>query len=89
VRRWPGNGSALAATKIVSQATGDTWRKRWLAAPGAEWPRHEDYDGLDAQTTALDGVFDVGGVRLAYPADPDGPPDEVARCRCSLLFVGE
>jgi hypothetical protein len=29
----------------------------------------------------------VGGVELAHPADPDGPPDEVARCRCVLLFV--
>jgi hypothetical protein len=36
---------------------------------------------------ALDGFFGAGGTRLAYPADPDGPPGKIARCRCTMLFV--
>lgn len=63
------------------------YRKRWLTAPGAPFPRHEEYEGLDGQTVELDAVFDVGGSLLQYPGDPDGPPDEVCNCRCTLVYV--
>jgi hypothetical protein len=82
------NGSALAATQIVAQATGGGYSKRWLTAPGADYPRHEDYEGLDGQIVALNEAFDVGGDALQFPGDPDGPPHAVCRCRCTLLFVG-
>lgn len=91
------NGSSLAATKIVDDEVtssgegpddgGGAYMKRWLTAPGASFPRHEDYEGLDGQTIPLEATFDVGGAPLQYPGDPDGPPDEVCNCRCTLVYI--
>lgn len=83
------NGGSLAATKIVSQETGDSYAKVWMTAPGAAHPRHEDYDGLDGQTVDLDSSFDVGGSQLNFPGDPDGDPGEVINCRkrCTMSYT--
>ncbi len=81
------NGGSLAATQIFAGATGDAYQKSWMTAPGAPHPRHEDYEGLDGQTVNLDEYFDVGGLSLMYPGDPDGDGGEVANCRCALQYV--
>lgn len=81
------NGGSLAATQLVSSATGSAYEKSWLTAPGAPHPRHELYEGLDGQTVALDEKFDVGGSALSYPGDPDGDAGEVINCRCSMRYV--
>jgi hypothetical protein len=83
------NGGAVAATKIVANATGDTYWKRWAVAPGAEWPRHEDVPELDGQVRALDAPFDVDGEQMMYPGDPAGTPENVCRCRRVVLFANE
>ncbi len=84
------NGGSLAASQIVSDASGATGEGRmlkvWLTAEGAVWPRHEEYDDLDGQTQELDAPFDVGGEELMFPGDPDGPPEEVCNCRCALAY---
>jgi hypothetical protein len=80
-------GGQLAATKIVAEATGEPYLKIWRTAPGAEYPRHELYEGLDGQTVEIDATFIVGADLLKYPGDPDGEPGEVCNCRCSLEFV--
>jgi histidinol phosphatase-like PHP family hydrolase/2'-5' RNA ligase/predicted ABC-type ATPase len=81
------NGGDVAAARIVGDATGTEYLKRWLTAPGAEHPRHEDYDGLDGQTVGLDEPFDVGGESLMYPGDPAGSPEEICNCRCTCVMV--
>lgn len=81
------NGGSLAAVSIVGDAAGISYWKVWMTAPGAQFPRHEDYDGLDGQTVSLDDVFDVGGAQLQFPGDPDGPADEVINCRCALGYT--
>jgi 2'-5' RNA ligase len=80
------NGGSLAATQIVSSATGDGYFKEWMTAAGAKYPRHEDYDGLDGQEQPLDGYFDVGDNQLQHPGDPDGDPGETINCRCSMSY---
>lgn len=82
------NGGSLAAVQIVSNATGETYKKTWLTAPGAPNPRHEDYEDLDGQEQPLNGYFDVGGFNLQHPGDPDGPPSEVCNCRCTMTYDG-
>lgn len=81
------SGGSHAAMQIVAEETGIEYQKVWLTAPGADHPRHEEYDDLDGQTVALDDYFDVGGAKLAYPSDPDGPPEETIQCRCTLSYV--
>lgn len=80
------NGGSLAAVQIVSDATGAKYTKVWLTSPGAQYPRHEDYDGLDGQTVDLDGSFDVGGDALEFPGDPSGSAEEVCNCRCTMVY---
>ncbi len=82
------NGGSLAATQIYDQSVpgGSGLMKSWLVSPGAKFPRHEEYDGLDGQTTTLDGYFDVGGFQLQFPGDPDGPPEEICQCRCTMIY---
>lgn len=80
------NGGSLAATQIVQDVTKVGYDKVWLTAPGAKYPRHEDYEGLDNQKTVLDGFFDVGGEQLQFPGDPNGSPEEVCNCRCTMVY---
>jgi hypothetical protein len=82
------NGGSLAATKIAAGVANATATKTWMTAPGAVYPRHEDYEGLDGQTVGLDELFDVGGSELQYPGDPDGDPGETINCRCTLEYSG-
>lgn len=94
------NGGSLAATRIIDDALSAArdagepdaqdfvgYQKTWMTAEGAHFPRHETYEGLDGQTVALEQPFDVGGMQLMYPGDPDGPPEEVCNCRCSVSYV--
>lgn len=81
------NGGSVAATQIVSEATGVEFTKTWHTSEGAQYPRHEDYDGLDDQTVGLDEYFDVGGFALNFPGDPDGPAEEICNCRCTVLYT--
>lgn len=83
------NGGSLAATQIVQEVTGVGYRKEWLTADGAKYPRHADYDGLDGQVQNLEDPFDVGGVQMMHPADPDGPPEEVCNCRCTMAYTDQ
>jgi HK97 family phage portal protein len=64
-------------------------KKKWLTAPGAFHPRHENYQGLNGQTVALDDYFTVGLAQLQYPGEPGGPPEEVIQCRCAMLSLKE
>lgn len=81
------NGGSLAATQMIASELGIGYSKSWLTADGAKYPRHEDYEGLDGQTVALDEAFDVGGNALQFPGDPDGDVEDVANCRCTLVYV--
>lgn len=82
------NGGSLAAVQIVQSVTGDSYQKVWLTAPGARYPRHEDYEDLDHQSVGLADYFDVGGAQLQFPGDPAGPPEEVIQCRCAIAYSG-
>lgn len=83
------NGASLAATQMVEDVTGTTYFKTWMTAPGARFPRHEDYEGLDGQEVGLDEEFDVGGFPMDHPADPDGPAEEVCNCRCTMSYTDQ
>jgi hypothetical protein len=81
------NGGSLAATQLVASVTGQKYNKVWHTAPGARYPRHEDYAGLDGQTVPQDATFEVGGDQLQFPGDPNGEPGETINCRCTLTYA--
>lgn len=54
------------------------------------WRAHADertrdtHKAADGQLRGSDGKFQVGAVRLAFPGDPTGPPEETINCRCHI-----
>ena len=43
------------------------------------------HDLIDGQVRAIDESFDVGGVALRFPRDPQGPPKETVNCGCTSM----
>lgn len=59
-------------------------RNMWLATHDGR--TRESHSLLDGQIRELDEEFSNG---LMYPGDPDGEPEEVCNCRCSLVAFTE
>lgn len=74
------SAGSLAAVQMVDSVSGGGHLKRWAVAPGAKYPRHENYPDLGGQTVALDAYFEVGDAQLQFPSDPSGPPEECCNC---------
>jgi HK97 family phage portal protein len=62
---------------------------RWLAA--IDERTRDTHVAAHGQGRRLNQMFDVGGTKLAYPGDPNGPPGEIINCRCTrtAILVGE
>ena len=57
--------------------------KRWKSSGRSNSRRtHRRADG---QTVAVDEPFRVGGEKLMYPGDPDGSPENIINCACTML----
>jgi len=59
--------------------------REWLAVEDAR--TRESHAEADGQQVEMDEPFTVGGARLMFPGDPDGPPEETINCRCVIAFV--
>jgi hypothetical protein len=66
------NGSADGGVRIVSNATGERFLKRWRVGPGAEHPRHELVPNLGGQTVGLDQAFDETATPLTTRRESAG-----------------
>lgn len=79
------NGGTNDAFQVMSEETGETFEKVWLATMD---PRTRDTHFVaDGQRVPFGGVFTVGGFPGLFPGDPDLPPQERIQCRCSFLVV--
>lgn len=59
--------------------------KQWLSVEDSRTrTSHIDADG---QQATADGYFIVGGYTCRYPGDMSLPVQEVANCRCSVLYI--
>ncbi|MCC9309145.1 phage head morphogenesis protein [Kitasatospora sp. RB6PN24] len=58
---------------------GKTWR---TVEDGKARPDHQELDG---QTLPAPVLFQVGDATMTGPRDPNGPVEETANCRCSLI----
>ena len=47
----------------------------------------DDHADADGQVVAMGAHFEVGGESLLYPGDPDGSPENVINCRCTVAFL--
>jgi len=95
-RNVPNRLEVIARTESLraSNSGGHELMKEW-GVPRKEWlatldpPRaRENHMAMNGEVVPMDEPFDVGGVKMMYPGDPDAPIDETANCRCTALPVG-
>ena len=56
-------------------------KKKWIATPDSR--TRDSHRHLNGKIVAMNEKFENG---LLYPADPDGRPEEVYNCRCTLAY---
>jgi uncharacterized protein with gpF-like domain len=82
------NGGMFRGFASIAAQTGGAWEKQWLATLDHRTRETHAHDtGADGQRVALMEPFVVGGFPLMFPGDPDGPPQEVINCRCSMMLL--
>lgn len=78
--------AAENAGRVQSMQTAAGWgvktRKRWMCTHDSR-TRHSHLM-LDGETVADDAKFSN---KCRYPGDPNGPPEEVYNCRCTITTV--
>lgn len=80
-------GAVNAASLAQVQGATTIPYKLWMATnDNRTRPHHREADG---QTVPIDSTFSVGGFRLEYPGDPNGPGEEVILCRCTMGYTDE
>ncbi len=75
-------GVQNAAVIAAAERSEDELEKTWIAT--LDGKTRDTHFAADGQRAPLAGTFTVGGALLRFPGDPDGPPDEVANCRCRV-----
>ena len=82
------NGGLYDSFAMIVAADPDTkWVKRWLATEDKR--TRPDHVTADGQVVPWSQPFTVGGFPMMYPHDPQGPPQEVINCRCTMLLEVE
>jgi hypothetical protein len=90
----------IAQTEVISAS--NTAAYEGAESAGIEYKKFWSNSGLDSVREShifaqewsygQDGInphdkFDMGnGNFMAHPGDPDGPPEEVINCRCTLII---
>ena len=59
--------------------------KQWIAT--LDDRTRDTHQELDGQIRKVDEPFEVDGMEIDYPGDPNAPPELVYNCRCSLRYV--
>ena len=98
--RWPNRATVIARTEAIgalNAGRAEAFRaaaeedpdqpleRIWLATDDSR--TRDSHRAADGQRVALGQPFIVGGFELAFPGDPNGPPQEVIQCRCTMLLV--
>jgi hypothetical protein len=71
------------AVSAAAEASGIVYEKVWCAAEDER--TRASHTAADGQSRKEGEGFDVGGANLDRPGDPNGPPEEVINCRCTIL----
>jgi hypothetical protein len=77
------NQGSITAANLSGYAS----KKSWVTSPEgvAKKERHNAMN-MNGQTVLIHDYFDVGGVRMMYPGDPDGGAENVINCNCTLTY---
>lgn len=78
-------GARNAASFLTAQRAGVGMDKEWISTPDDR--TRESHIDAGGQIVGMNDSFTVGTASLRYPGDPDGPPEEVIQCRCTIAYV--
>lgn len=85
IARTETHGAANYGATAAARETGLPMMREWLSAEDHRTRQsHVDADG---QKVGADEHFTVGDESLMHPGDPNGSPEEVINCRCSVAFI--
>ncbi|MCK4957743.1 MAG: hypothetical protein KAT00_00045 [Planctomycetes bacterium] len=85
IARTETHSAGNVASWATANATGVKLERVWVAAKNERTrPTHDKADG---QRTTMTKAFTVGGAKLMYPSDRNGPAREVINCRCAVSYV--
>jgi SPP1 gp7 family putative phage head morphogenesis protein len=77
------NGStALVGQQLPSDVVGG---REWIAVQDDR--TRDDHAEADGQVVGVDEPFEVGGEELDYPGDPNGSPENICNCRCTIALL--
>lgn len=62
-------------------------KKRWVATLDSR--TRDTHQELDGQEVPVDEPFEVDGMEIMYPGDPNAEPELVYNCRCTMVEVYE
>lgn len=62
-------------------------KKRWIAT--LDNRTRDTHQELDGQEVPVDEPFEVDGMEIMYPGDPNADPELVYNCRCTMVEVYE
>lgn len=74
------NAGDYAVHRELSR-TGFEVKRRWLAARDSR--TRKSHVAANGQVVGVSEPFVVGGARLKFPGDPEGPAKETIACRCT------
>lgn len=82
------NGGTYSGFLSHAETAGGAWEKIWLETHDRRTrTTHREHSGFGGQRVPLTSMFHANGVDMLYPGWPDGPPEEVINCRCSILLA--
>lgn len=79
-----GDAAEQRAT-VLQKTAGLVVSRQWVTRKdGRVRPAHKAAEG---QVRRPGAPFDVGGAKLRWPGDPQGPPEQTINCRCKTRYV--
>ncbi len=80
------HSAANAANDAAAEAVGlGDLKREWIAS--IDNRTRDTHIAADGQKKARDKKFTVGASKLRFPGDPQGAPEEIINCRCTLGFI--
>jgi len=94
---YAGRNKTIARTEVLSannagtvfgyKQSGVVKQKEWLATRDSR--TRDSHSHVDGQVVAIGSKFKVDGEELEYPGDPNGSPEQIINCRCTVIPVVE
>lgn len=92
---WEARARRIATIETTRARALDQLGSPEASRPGAgkEWVTSKDervrstHRAVDGTVIPINGTFQVGLGHLLFPGDPQGPPEEIFNCRCSVRIV--